>query len=267
MSLPAPSPDLTAVVTGASSGIGADIARELARRGYGVTLVARRVDRLQALADELPTRAEVVACDVSDAGGRAALLPEIASRGLTVGILVNNAGLSTLGPAATTDPDAEINVIRVNVEAVVDLTTRALPGMVERGQGGILTTASTAAFQPLPGQAVYGATKAFVLSYSEAVRAEVARTGVVVTALCPGPVRTEFAGAAGMSEDAFNESLPEFMFVASTEVARLAVDGLAKNRGVVIPGAVNAIGARLGALTPNRLLLPILRSQHPALKR
>lgn len=263
MSLPPPSPTSTAVVTGASSGIGADLARELARRGYTVTLVARSEDRLRAVAAELPTRAEVIPCDVADAEARAALLPEIESRGLTVAILVNNAGLSTVGPASGDDPAAEVNVIRVNCEAVVDLTTRALPGMLERRAGGILTTASTAAFQPLPGQAVYAATKAMVLSYVQAVRAEVAGRGVHVTALCPGPVHTGFAAAAGVSDHEFEGSLPSFMFLDSPDVARAGLDGLARNRGVVIPGVANAVGARLATYTPRRLLLPLLARQHP----
>lgn len=265
MSLPPPSSTLTAVVTGASSGIGADIARELSRRGYTVTLVARGADRLRAIAEELPTRAEVVACDVADAGARATLLQEIESRGLTIGVLVNNAGLSTVGPASGDDVATEITVIRVNSEAVVDLTTRVLRGMLDRGAGGILTTASTAAFQPLPGQAVYAATKALALSYMQAVRAEVAGRGVHVTALCPGPVHTGFAAAAGISDQDFEGSLPGFMFVDSAAVARAGVNGLAGDKGVVIPGVANAIGARLATHTPRRLLLPLLARQHPSL--
>lgn len=268
MSLPPPSSTGTAVVTGASSGIGADIARELSRRGYLVTLVARGVDRLQSVADELPTRAEVIACDMADAGARADLVAAIGDRSLTIDILVNNAGLSTVGPAAGDDPATEVNVIRVNGEAVVDLTTRVLPGMLDRGAGGILTTASTAstaAFQPLPGQAVYAATKAFVLSYVQAVRAEVAGRGVHVTALCPGPVHTGFAAAAGVSDHEFEGALPSFMFVDSAVVARAGVEGLTRDRGVVIPGAANAVSARLAAVTPRRLLLPLLARQHPSL--
>jgi hypothetical protein len=265
MSLPPPSSTGTAVVTGASSGIGSDIARELSRRGYTVTLVARGLTRLQAVADELPTRAEAIACDMADADARAALVAEIENRGLTVDVLVNNAGLSTVGPASGDDPAAEINVIRVNCEAVVDLTTRVLPGMLTRGAGGILTTASTAAFQPLPGQAVYAATKAFVLSYVQAVRAEVAGRGVHVTALCPGPVHTGFAAAAGVSDHEFEGSLPRFMFVDSAVVAGTGVEGLVRDKGVVIPGAANAVSARLAAVTPRRLLLPLLARQHPSL--
>ena len=268
MSLPRPAPDRTALVTGTSSGIGVDVARELARRGHGLTLVARRADRLQELADELagPVRVEVVPADLADPEARRSLVGEIAARGLTVDVLVNNAGFGTVGRVSDLPADEETRMVRVNVEAVVDLTTRVLPGMVERGAGAVLNVASTAAFQPLPGQAAYGATKAFVLSYTEALRQEVRSQGVSVTALCPGPVRTEFAGAAGLSQSDFDEALPSFMFVAPEAVARAGVDGLESGKGVVIPGIGNEVGARFAALTPRRLLLPLLARQHPALR-
>ncbi len=268
MSLPRPAPDRTALVTGASSGIGVDIARELARRGHGLTLVARRADRLQALADELggAVRVEVVPADLADPAARQGILEEVGARGLTVDVLVNNAGFGTIGRVAELPADEETRMVRVNVEALVDLTTRVLPGLVERGSGAILNVASTAAFQPLPGQAAYGATKAFVLSYTEALRQEVRGRGVSVTALCPGPVRTEFAGAAGLSQDDFDAALPGFLFVPPEAVARAAVDALDAGRGVVIPGLGNELGARFGTLMPRRLLLPLLARQHPALR-
>jgi short-subunit dehydrogenase len=266
MSLPTPAPDRTALVTGTSSGIGVEIARELAARGHGLTLVARREDRLQALAAELGTPVEVIAADLSDPAARTDVLDEIGRRGLTVDILVNNAGLGTLGRVAELAPDDELRMLRVNIEALVDLTTRVVPGMVERRSGAILNVASTAAFQPLPGQAGYAATKAFVLSYTEALRIEVKDAGVTVTALCPGPVRTEFASAAGLSEQLFDESLPAFMFVTAAEVAKAGVDGLVRGRGVVIPGRTNEVAARVSSLLPRRLLLPVLARQHPGLR-
>jgi short-subunit dehydrogenase len=268
MTLPTPAPDRTALVTGTSSGIGADIARELVRRGHGVTLVARRADKLAELAAELgdATRVEVIAADLADADARESLVDEIAGRGLTVDVLVNNAGLSTVGPVAGATPAAELNMLRVNVEAVVDLTTRLVPGMVERHRGAVLNVASTAAFQPIPGQAGYAATKAFVLSYTEALRTELQSHGVTVTALCPGPVRTGFVAATGLSEEDFEGSLPNFMFVSAADVAKAAVEGLAAGRGVVIPGAANQVGARLAALTPRRVLLPLLARRHPGLR-
>jgi len=183
--LPNPTPTTTAVVTGASSGIGADIARELARRGHGVTLVARREDRLRDLAAELgkTVRVEVIACDVSDSNARASLFDDIADRGLTVAILVNNAGIGTIGSVTKTPVDDEIAHVRVNVEAVIDLTTRAVQQMVPRGRGAILNVASTAGLHPFPGQAGYAGTKAFVHTYTEGLRGELALNvgGVPIT--------------------------------------------------------------------------------------
>jgi short-subunit dehydrogenase len=269
MGLPAPSSDRTCVVTGASSGIGEEIARELARRGYGVTLVARREDRLKALAAELVSgqsvRAEVVTADLADPDARAAIMSTVAERGLVVDMLVNNAGIGTTGRVSAADPERELTMLRTNVEALVDLTMRCLPGMVARGRGGILNVASTAAFQPLPGQAGYAATKAFVLSYSQATAAEVRKAGVSVTALCPGPVRTEFGDTAGFSAKEMN--VPEFVWVPAADVARAGLDGLDAGRTVVIPGLLNKIGAVAASHVPRRVLLPILAKGHPALKR
>ena len=175
MALPTPKENTTALVTGASSGIGAEVARELARRGHGVTLVARREDRLKVLADELAEahgiRAEVIAADLTDAASRGELPAELDRRGLTPDILVNNAGFTTMGPVHRADRTAELAMVRTNVEAVVDLCTLFVAGMVTRHRGAVLNTASTAAFQPLPGQAGYGASKAFVLSYGRALGA------------------------------------------------------------------------------------------------
>ena len=217
MALPEPSAQSTAVVTGASSGIGADLARELVERGHGVTLVARREERLRALADELSgsVRVEVIGCDVADPAARAGLFPEIERRGLTVDILVNNAGVGTIGPVVGSTPEAEVAQVRVNVEALIDLTTRAVQQMIPRGRGAILNVGSTAGFQPFPGQSGYAATKAFVRSYTDGLRGELAGTGVTVAALHPGPVRTEFLQVAGMDERTFADAFPKFMWVPS----------------------------------------------------
>ena len=270
MPLPTPKENTTAVVTGASSGIGAEIARELARRGHGVTLVARREDRLKTLADELvvahKVRAEVIAADLTDADSRGELPGQIEARGLTVDVLVNNAGFTTMGPVARADRAAELAMIRTNVEAVVDLCTLFVAAMVTRQRGAILNTASTAAFQPLPGQAGYGASKAFVLSYGRALGAELRGTGVTVTTLCPGPVETGFAESAGLTDAEASESLPKFMWVPAADVAKAAVEGMATGRPVVIPGAANRAGAALAHLTPKALLLPMMAQRHPALK-
>jgi short-subunit dehydrogenase len=270
MALPAPAPDRTCVVTGASSGIGDQIARQLAARGLGVTLVARREDRLRALADELTAghgiRAEVAAADLADADSRARLVADVATRGLTVDVLVNNAGFSTMGPVHRSDADREVAMIRTDVEAVAHLCSAFLPGMVERGRGAVLNVASTAAFQPLPGQAGYSAAKAFVLAYSEAVWAELRGTGVTMTVLCPGPVETGFAEAAGIGDEEAGSALPRVMWVSAEAVARAGVDGMAAGRTVVIPGAANRVGAVAAHLTPKRLLLPLLAGRHPSLR-
>ena len=271
MALPTPKENTTALVTGASSGIGADIARELARRGHGVTLVARREDPMLVLADELTgahgVRAEVIAADLTDADARAGLPAQLDARGLTADILVNNAGFTTMGPVHRADRAAELALVRTNVEAVVDLCTLFVPGMVTRHRGAVLNTASTAAFQPLPGQAGYGASKAFVLSYGRAMGAELRGTGVTVTTLCPGPVETGFAEAAGMTDDEAGEALPKFMWLPAADVAKAAVDGLDAGRAVVIPGAANRAAASLAHLAPKAWILPLMVQRHPALKQ
>jgi short-subunit dehydrogenase len=271
MTLPAPTEHTTALVTGASSGIGAELARQLARRHHGVTLVARREDALRELAEELAhahgVRAEVLATDLADADARATLPSRLESLGLTPDILVNNAGFSTTGPVQRADRGRELAMVRTDVEAVVDLCTLFVPGMTTRRRGAVLNTASTAAFQPLPGQAGYGASKAFVLSYSRALGAELRGSGVTVTALCPGPVRTGFIEAAGMSDDEATESLPGFMWVPAEDVAAAAIEGLAAGRPVVIPGLANRAAAHAAALLPKRVLLPFMVKVHPALHR
>ncbi len=264
MSLPTPGPDRTALVTGASSGIGAEIARDLSRRGHHVTLVARSADKLEALAAEL-ANADVIVLDLADRPGRALLLEQISERGRVVDILVNNAGLSTLGPVITSDPEAELNMIEVDVAAVSDLCSRFLPGMVQRGRGAVLNVASTASFQPLPGQAGYGAAKAFVLSYTQSLAGELRGTGVTATTLCPGPVHTGFGERAGFSKEEAEAALPAVMWVTAEDVAKTAVEGMAKGRLVVIPGTVNRVAAALSQVTPRSLLLPILAKNHPGL--
>jgi short-subunit dehydrogenase len=269
MSLPQPGPDRTAVVTGASSGIGTEIARNLAGRGHQVVLVARSADKLAELADEITGsggRAEVLAADLSQRAVRAGLLDRITDLGLVPDVLVNNAGLSTLGPVHKADPDEELNMIEVDVVAVADLCTRFLPGMVDRGRGAVLNVASTAAFQPLPGQAAYGAGKAFVLSYTQSLAGELRGTGVTATALCPGPVDTGFGARAGFSKEDAEDALPAFMWVSAEEVAKVGVDALDHGRLVAIPGVANKVGAVFAQVTPRSLLLPFLVRGHPGLK-
>lgn len=271
MSLSSPSSDSTCLVTGASSGIGAEIARSLAKRGHGLTLVARREDKLRDLATELADkhkiRAEVIAADLTDAESRAKLPAAVEELGLTVDVLVNDAGRSTWGPVYANERDDELQMIRINIEALVDLCTLFLPGMVERRKGAILNVASTAAFQPMPGQSGYAATKAFVLAYSQGLQGELRGKGVTVTVLCPGPVDTGFGQTAGATDDETNNTLPKIMWVAPEAVAEAAVSGLEKGRRTVIPGFANAAVAALALHSPRSVLVPAAARLHPALKR
>lgn len=269
VALPHPSPEGTALVTGASSGIGRELARQLAGRGHGVTLVARRVEQLEALADEIAVhgvRVEVLPTDLLDRAERAALPDRLDDLGLRVDLLINNAGLSTMGPVHRSDPGAEMSMVELDVVTVVDLCSRFLPGMVERRRGAVLNVASTAAFQPLPGQAAYGASKAFVLSYTRSLGGELRGTGISTTALCPGPVDTGFAEVAGISQHDAERAMPSFMWESAQDVARAGLDALAAGHPVVIPGRANWAAANLSHLMPKRLLVPILASQHPGLK-
>lgn len=268
MSLPPPEPHRTAVVTGASSGIGAEFARELARRGHGLVLVARRAERLESLAQELAdrgTRIEVLPADLSSAEQRSTLPERVEDLGLQVDVLINNAGLSTVGPVHRADVAAELQMIEVDVVAVAELCTRFVPAMVRRGEGGILNVASTAAFQPLPGQAGYAACKAFVLSYTRALNGELHGTGVSATALCPGPVNTEFADAAGL-DDSQTGVLPSFMWEPADAVALAGINALDHGNAVAIPGAVNRATAMLSHMIPKELLVSAMARLHPGMR-
>jgi short-subunit dehydrogenase len=265
MALPEPEANSTALVTGASSGIGAEIARGLARRGHGVTLAARREDRLRDLAEEIAAehgvRAETISCDVSDAADRRRMKAEIDDRGLTVEVLVNNAGYGSGGKFVELDGDKEAAMIATNVEAVVALSHAFIPEMVERGRGAVLNLASLIAFQPVPFQATYGASKAAVLSFTEAVHEELRGTGVTVTAVCPGPVRTEFGEAGGFG--GADDKIPGFAWLDARKVAEDAIHGLEKGERVVVPGAINQLAAYGGHYMPRGLLLPIVRRVWP----
>jgi short-subunit dehydrogenase len=257
--LPPPGPQSTCLVTGASSGIGIEIARALARRGQGVTLVARREERLRELAEELHgthgVRAEVITCDVGDAAAREELCATLEDLGLAVEVIVNNAGFGTGGRFQDLAPEVELEMVRVNVEAVVALCAAFIPAMVTRGRGGVLNVASTTAFQPLPGEATYGATKAFVLTFTEALHGDLVGTGVAATALCPGPVRTEFMEGPGIEEGA--ALLPSVMWVDAAVVAEKGVKGLERGRRIVVPGIVNRAGANVGRHAHRGLLLRV----------
>jgi short-subunit dehydrogenase len=258
MSLPEIAPESIALVTGASSGIGEQFARQLAELGYRVALVARREERLAQLAQELggPDRAIAIAADLAVPSERDRLASRLKELGAEVEILVNNAGFGIYKPFAEAGREAEIEQVRVLVEAPVDLMARYLPGMIERGRGAVINMSSTAGLQPLPFNAGYAAAKADILMLSEAVHAEVKPQGVTVTAVCPGPVPSGFQEASDAGY--FAEKLPKFTFVAPERVARDALRAAERGKISVIPGGFHV---RL-AFGPNRklprwLVLPI----------
>ncbi len=238
-----------ALVTGASVGIGEQFARQLAERGHDVVLVARDAARLEVLAKEIEAasgvRAEVLAADLTDA----AQLASVEARVRDVDLLVNNAGFGTFGSFHTLDIETETREIDLNVIALVRLTHAAASAMAARGRGAILNVSSLAGFQPGPSNATYGATKAFVTSFTEAVHEELKGTGVSVTALCPGFTHTEFQARANAPATA----VPGFLWQEAPEVARAGLDGLAKNRAIVIPGTANKVMGNLSAVSPHAI--------------
>jgi short-subunit dehydrogenase len=260
MALPDSTPSRAALVTGASSGIGEALARRFAERGHGVILVARSADKLRALAAELRdqhgVRAEAVACDLTDAPARDGLAAEIDALGLEVSVLANNAGFGVYRPFAESERAREIEQVRINTEAVVDLTARYLPAMIARGEGAVLVTASTAAFQPLPGNAVYAASKAFALSFADALHREAGKAGVIVTAVCPGPVKTGFQDASGAHE--FAGTLPKPLWRSADQVAEAAIRGLEKGKRIVVPGGPNRLLAAIGRFSPRPVVLRVM---------
>jgi short-subunit dehydrogenase len=232
-------------------------------------LVARREQRLQSLAIELRERhgsaAESIACDLADPADRDSLVARVNAMGRVVDVLVNNAGFGSRGDFAVNDRERMLRMVRVNIEAVVDLTARFLPGMAERGRGAIINIASTAAFQPMPGAAAYAASKSFVLSFSEAIRTEQRGSGVTLTAVCPGPVRTEFTEAAGMG--GVESETPDLLWMSAEEVGRAAVDGAVADKRVVVPGTLNRAQAIVGQHSPRALALPLIQRVWTAANR
>jgi short-subunit dehydrogenase len=265
MSLPDPTPSTAALVTGASSGIGAAIARELADRGHGLVLVARRKDKLDELAQELRSshgvRAEAVGCDLGKAASRQRLPARIESLGLSVSVLVNNAGFATGGAFHESDPARELEQVRVLVEAVMALTSAFLPAMVQRGRGAILNVASTAGMQPLPYSAGYSAAKAYALTFSEALHHELRGSGVTVTALAPGPVSTEFWDVAGWevaSGQSFEQAVPRPAWVTPEQAASAGVKGLEAGKRVVVPGLPVRAAMLATQYLPHAVKLPAI---------
>ena len=261
MALPDPEPHATALITGASSGIGEAFARELAARGHSVTLVARRADRLERLADELRAehgvRVEVIPTDVGNPQEREDLVEEVENRGLAVNLLVNNAGFGIYAPFVEVGLAREFEQVELLVGAVMDLTGRLLPGMLARGRGAIVNVSSTAAFQALPGNGTYAAGKAWVLLHSEALHEEVKGRGVTVTAVCPGPVRSGFQDA---SQPLFADRLPKFVWRNPDRVARDGLRAVERGKRSVIPGGpMVRMFFGLNRVTPAWLTVPVAR--------
>ena len=243
----------TVLVTGASSGIGAELARAFARSGSSLVLTARSVDRLEALAAELRQKGaaavRVVVADLALADGPGRLVQRLVEDGVQVDVLVNNAGYAAFGALTETRWPEEAGMLQLNVVTLTELTKRLLPGMVQRKRGGVLNVASTAAFQPGPLMAVYYATKAYVLSFSEAIAEELRDSGVSVTALCPGPTTSGFQARAAM-EDSRLVKGRRLMDAAS--VAQAGYEGFRRGDRVVIPGVMNWLLAQSVRLTPRR---------------
>jgi short-subunit dehydrogenase len=250
-----------ALVTGASSGIGADLARELARHGYDVVLTARRAPQLEALATELRAlgvAATVIIQDLGVPGAARELAAELEKRGMQIDVLVNNAGFGDVGTFAHEDPDRIDAMLQVNVSALTALTRAILPGMVSRERGRIMFVSSAAAFQPGPNMATYCATKAFVLSLGEAVAYELRGTGVTLTTLCPGATHTGFAAESGA------HALPLFKSklvpkMTSAEVARAGYDAMMRGKPVLVTGLINKLVAFSGAVFPRFIVFPVAK--------
>jgi uncharacterized protein len=247
----------TALITGASSGIGLDLAHLFAEDGHDVVLVARSEDKLRELAKELEAkhgiRATVIVADLAKPHAP----QQIFVVAPPVDILVNNAGYGTSGKFAETDLRAELDMIQVNLAALTHLTKLFLGPMLERRRGRILNVASTASFQPGPLMAVYYATKAYVLSFSEAIAEETRGTGVTVTALCPGPTATGFQKAANMGSEAL---LKVMRPVSSMEVARAGYRGLMRGKRIVIPGMKNKLGVQSLRVSPRAVVTKVVRA-------
>lgn len=250
----------TALVTGASSGIGWELARLFARDGCDLVFVARRREKLeqlgQDLAREFGATTTVLAEDLSDPQAPPRIAGELARRALAVDVLVNNAGFGVYGFFAKTSIEQELAMIQVNITAVTHLTKLLLPGMLERRRGRILNVASTAAFQPGPLMAVYYATKAYVLSFSEALANELAGTGVTVTALCPGPTITEFQKAASLEQ---TRLFTGPLVMSAATAARAGYEGMRKGKRVVIPGFPNKVLVQAVRFAPRRLVTALAR--------
>lgn len=241
-----------ALITGASAGLGVEFARQLSATGHRLVLVARRQERLDELAKELGN-SRAVALDLSKAGAAAMLMADLAKAGEEVAVLVNNAGFGLVGRFASLDAARQRTMIDLNIGTLTDLCRAVAPGMIERKSGAILNVASTAAFQAGPGMAVYFATKAYVLSFTEALHEELKPHGIKVSALCPGPTRTEFGDVAGFA----GIKAVDRIAMNAAPVVKLGLEALDRNQAVMITGTLNKIGAASTRFIPRALLRKI----------
>lgn len=255
----------TALVTGASAGIGAEFSRMLASQGYDLVLVARREERLRALAEEIqrlyPVKVEILTADLSqpeDLERTAARIEEIQD----LNLLINNAGFGTGGNFAELDVRPELKMIDLHVRASVRLTRAALPAMIARQHGGVINVASVAGIAPMPGNTTYSATKAYLIHFSESVNAELAGTGVRVEALCPGFTYSEFHDVMEVDRS----TIPDFLWMPASEVVAQALQGLKEGQGIVVTGAINRLLVWILMFPPLRGLILWLQSR-PELKQ
>jgi hypothetical protein len=251
MPVPAPSPDARAVVTGASQNIGAALATELAARGHHLIITARREKVLADLATALTGRygvtVEVRVADLVDPTSRGQLCDELANR--NVSVLCANAGTSTFGPVANLDVQGQRDQVQLNVLGVHDLVLAVIGGMVQRRAGGILISGSVAGNSPIPNNATYAASKAFVNTFGESLRGEVASLGVNVTVLAPGPVRIDLPA---------EELMPDFLFISPEYTAKVALNGLAHNKMRAVPGVMSKVMSVASGYAPRSIVTPIV---------
>jgi short-subunit dehydrogenase len=250
----------SALITGASAGIGREFARQLAGRAGSLVLMARRQERLEELRDELTKRdpnlnVHIHVADLTDEGAVVELCHWLEQEKISIDLLINNAGLGDYGPFASSEINRINEMLLVNIVALTSLTRRLLPQMISQKRGAIINVSSSAGFLPMTGLAVYAASKSYVTSFSEALRMELRGTDVTVTTLCPGPVHTEFTEVAKRASNRKQKSGPEFVHVPVEEVVRATLDALTRDRALVIPGFVMKLAMSLVRMTP----LPVLR--------
>lgn len=266
MSLPIPQTASRVVITGASSGIGEALVKQFAELGYSLVLVARRVDKLEQLAQELKAKFQITVdlypCDLADREARDKFRRYLAS--IHVAILCNNAGFATFGAIHHLDADREREEVEVNTVAVHDLTLAVLAQMIQRKSGAILIVGSTSGHQPTPANATYAASKAFANSFAESLHSELSGTGVSCTLLAPGPTKTGFNEVAGITK--IDDVGGRLVWVTAERVAKEAIQGMRGNRRIVIPGLIAQVQTIGGRYTPRIILLPILKQVFSRLK-